>query len=470
VNRAALFAVALFAAYAVLSLLMALQAGCVEAWEGYFESGGARLRYLAWRPRCGGVVGVALLYHGFGGSSEMMGWIGVELARSGYLAVAYDARGHGKSTSTLSYDPSLLVEDYMELARLFGFQGELVLVGHSMGGRAVQELASRLNASRVIVVAAPPAGSPSAPSLLVLAGLDEIFKLGDVAKANLSGWDFYVSSWDDHLTILYSPSAIARILAWFNSNAETAAGQRLVLVLARSLTAAMLLALAPAAVVKGSAKGSGGASFRKLALATALAAPLSLPLYLLFSAVLRAPVAGYVVAIFYGQVVGLAALNARRLRRVWEFARGLGARSIAWGTVAALAAYFLVHEMLQPFFNVEPSFYRLPVVAVLAMLFSPAALLAEAFASQGGGSLARVFAERFAVRLLGFTAAWLVFLAFVGGGYAGYLLVVTYVSLLLLAPLELFAASLAARGAGSVNVVWQPLVLGALLGAVTPLA
>jgi len=25
----------------------------------------------------------------------------------------------------------------MELARLFGFQGELVLVGHSMGGRAV---------------------------------------------------------------------------------------------------------------------------------------------------------------------------------------------------------------------------------------------------------------------------------------------------------------------------------------------
>ena len=67
-------------------------------------------------------------------------------------------------------------------------------------------------------------------------------------------------------------------------------------------------------------------------------------------------------------------------------------------------------------------------------------------------------------------AAWLVFSVFVGGGYAGYLRVVTYVSLLLLAPLELFAASLAARGAGSVNVVWQPLVLGALLGAVTPLA
>jgi len=48
---------------------------------------------------------------------------------------------------------------------------------------------------------------------LVLAGLDEIFKLEDVAKANLSGWDVYVSPFDDHLTILYSPSAIARILA-----------------------------------------------------------------------------------------------------------------------------------------------------------------------------------------------------------------------------------------------------------------
>ena len=71
---------------------------------------------------------------------------------------------------------------------------------------------------------------------------------------------------------------------------------------------------------------------------------------------------------------------------------------------------------------------------------------------------------------MGFAAAWLVFSVFVGGGCAGYLLVVTHVSLLLLAPLELFAASLAARGAGNVNVVWQLLVLGALLGVVTPLA
>jgi pimeloyl-ACP methyl ester carboxylesterase len=170
VNRAVLLA-AFLAAYVALSMLMALQGSGVEVSEGYFESGGARLRYLAWRPR-GRVVGTALLYHGFGGSSEMMGWIGVELARAGYLAVAYDARGHGKSSSTLSYDPSLLVEDFRALARLFNFVGELVLVGHSMGGRAVQDLASRLNASRVVVVAAPPAGSPSAPSLLVLAGFD----------------------------------------------------------------------------------------------------------------------------------------------------------------------------------------------------------------------------------------------------------------------------------------------------------
>jgi len=98
---------------------MALQDSSVEVSEGYFESGGARLRYLAWRPR-GRVVGTALLYHGFGGSSEMMGWIGVELARAGYLAVAYDARGHGKSSSTLSYDPSLLVEDCRALQLHWG--------------------------------------------------------------------------------------------------------------------------------------------------------------------------------------------------------------------------------------------------------------------------------------------------------------------------------------------------------------
>lgn len=467
-NRAVLLA-ALLAAYVALSMLMALQGSGVEVSEGYFESGGARLRYLAWRPR-GRVAGTALLYHGFGGSSEMMGWIGVELARAGYLAVAYDARGHGKSSSTLSYDPSLLVEDFRALARLFNFTGELALVGHSMGGRAVQDLASRLNASRVVVVAAPPAGSPSAPSLLVLAGFDEIFKLGDVAKANLSGWSVYVSPWDDHLTILYSPSAIARILAWVKPGAETAAAPRLALALARSLTAAALLALAPSVLARGGAKGLEGASFRKLAPAAALAAPLSLPLYLALSSILRAPVAAYVVALFYSQAAGVTALSARRLSRVRELAKSVGARTPAWGAVAALAAYFLAHEMLQPFFNVEPSLYRLPVAAALALLFLPAAALTEALAFQSGGSAAESFAKRFAARSVGFLAAWLVFSVFVGGGYAGYLLVVTYVSLLLLAPLELFAASLAARGAGSVNVVWQPLVLGALLGAVTPLA
>jgi hypothetical protein len=236
------------------------------------------------------------------------------------------------------------------------------------------------------------------------------------------------------------------------------------------LTAAALLALAPLVLARGGAKGLGGASFRELAPAAALAAPLSLPLYLALSSILRAPVAAYVVALFYGQAVGVTALSARRLSRVRELAKSVGARTLAWGSVAALAAYFLAHEMLQPFFNVEPSLYRLPVAAALALLFLPAAVLTEALAFQSGGSAAESFAKRFAARSVGFLAAWLVFSVFVGGGYAGYLLVVTYVSLLLLAPLELFAASLAARGAGSVNVVWQPLVLGALLGAVTPLA
>jgi len=55
-------------------------------------------------------------------------------------------------------------------------------------------------------------------------------------------------------------------------------------------------------------------SFRKLALAVALAAPLALPFYLLV--VLRAPVAAYVIAIFYSQTVSLAVLNARKLSRV----------------------------------------------------------------------------------------------------------------------------------------------------------
>jgi len=58
VKRAVSVTVALLAAYALSTLLMALQGASVETSEGYFESGGAKLRYLAWRPRCGPKFGV----------------------------------------------------------------------------------------------------------------------------------------------------------------------------------------------------------------------------------------------------------------------------------------------------------------------------------------------------------------------------------------------------------------------------
>jgi len=64
-------------------------------------------------------------------------------------------------------------------------------------------------------------------------------------------------------------------------------------------------------------------------------------------------VAAYVVALLHSQAVGVTALSARRLSLARELAGSVGARTLAWGAVAALAAYFLVHEMLQLFLNVD---------------------------------------------------------------------------------------------------------------------
>ncbi|RSN68714.1 hypothetical protein D9Q81_05185 [Candidatus Korarchaeum cryptofilum] len=70
--------------------------------------------------------------------------------------------------------------------------------------------------------------------------------------------------------------------------------------------------------------------------------------------------------------------------------------------------------------------------------------------------------------LVSFMIASLILQILVGDGYAGYFLIVTYMSLILLIPIELLASALASRGL-ALNPIWISMVLGLLLGAVTPI-
>ncbi|MEM2245675.1 MAG: alpha/beta hydrolase [Thermofilum sp.] len=471
-QRRLLAAVLLLVAYALLTVYLELGLG-VSRQEGYVESGGAFLRYAEWRP-ASAPRGVAVLYHGFGGSSEMMGWLGVELARNGFHVLAFDSRGHGKSSSSFNITASTLLSDLDALLTAANLKGEpLVLVGHSMGGAAVQTIASRgVPVEALVVIASRPAAeAPANRSLLVLAGLDEIFPPSAIQQQSLRGWDLLVLPLDDHLSVLYSPAAVNGILEWLLGSYASLVGERLLATIARSATALLLMVVVSSLLAAGGPGGTFKASFKRCVLLAVLLAPLAFPAYLLLSRAVPAPVAVYILSVLYTQAAGAAIASRKSLGELTGSSLLMTPRVAASSLAMSAAAYLLLHEALQPFFNVEPSLYRAPLTLLLFLLAFPQAFAFEAFArpSLTGGFAARL-AKSIALRAAGFLAAWAAAAIALGpAGFSGYLLVVTMVSLLLLVPIDAAATSWAARGSPLGNALWTSLTVSLLISAVTPI-
>src|SRR4051812_25574347 len=83
-----------------------------------------------------------LLVHGFGGAKEDFTDFLDDLAALGWHAVSPDLRGHGGSDQPAGeehYDFGLFVDDLVALYEALGWERAVVL-GHSMGGMAVQHL------------------------------------------------------------------------------------------------------------------------------------------------------------------------------------------------------------------------------------------------------------------------------------------------------------------------------------------
>jgi pimeloyl-ACP methyl ester carboxylesterase len=442
----------------------------VEVREGYIFSNDATLRYISWSPK-DEPRGLAVLYHGFGGSSEMMGWIGFELARKGYLAVSYDARGHGKSSSSLSHNVSALLQDFYLIREKFNCSyRETLLIGHSMGGSVAQELASSISPSKIVVIASPPLNrSISSEKLLILAGLDEIFPRNRVMMP--AGWHVYVSALDDHLTILYSPNAIDRIIGWLSGNSETIVLLRLILTLISSISAIFVLILTPAVLVgrrEIKVRSDKGISAKTLLFA-ALLSPISFLFFILLTNLIRAPIASFILGIFYSQALGLSLQFRKNLAKIKWMLGEIKLSSAGLGLLLALFTYLMMHSALQPFLNVEPSTFRLTLIIELLLLFTPAILMLEILIPENRGEFRKILLQRLALMLTSFISALLVFQILIGEGYAGYFLIVTYMSLVLLIPIELLASVLASRGLETMNFIWIPVVLALLLGAVTPI-
>lgn len=192
---------------------------------------------------------VVLVNHGFAGSQQLMLSFSLSLARSGYIAVAFDYLGHGRNLAPLTGDVTRvegatqkLVEQTREVADyavgLPDASGELALLGHSMASDIIVRYAAtdpRVRAT-IAVSMFSTAVTPDAPEnlLVIVGGLEGFLKtealrvqglvtedpkegvtVGDFAAGNARRVVF--ADGVEHVGVLYSEESLREAVRWLNN-------------------------------------------------------------------------------------------------------------------------------------------------------------------------------------------------------------------------------------------------------------
>lgn len=122
-------------------------------------SGGLTLGYREWGRADGPVV---ILLHGLTSNADDWALVGPGLGRR-FRVVALDARGHGRSDWTTTYELSDFRDDVLEAMDVLGVLAAVV-VGHSMGGVTAYLLAAtHPDRVRALVLEDMPAPVPANP-------------------------------------------------------------------------------------------------------------------------------------------------------------------------------------------------------------------------------------------------------------------------------------------------------------------
>ncbi len=198
---------------------------------------------------------VVILCHGLAGDTAMTSSLARAIAKSGYAVIALDFRGHGRNRNPfeVSGDAKQLRED-IDAALLFArtqprFDGQrIALAGHSMGAFAVLAHAQQDPGVAAVVAISGMSrgrGAYAPPNALLiwatgdpagirkgareyaarLAGLEQL--VGDKTYGEPErGTGVRMSEVPgvDHITVLYSPEAARRIVAWLGETLGPGAG------------------------------------------------------------------------------------------------------------------------------------------------------------------------------------------------------------------------------------------------------
>jgi alpha-beta hydrolase superfamily lysophospholipase len=128
-------------------------------WTWYI-SDKTRLYAQSWQPDRP-PVGVVCLVHGLGEHSSRYAHVAAALAEAGYVTLAFDQRGHGKSQGARG-DAASYEQQLDDIKRLLAEAGErfpalpCFLYGHSMGGNLVLNYALRRRTPLAGVIATGP--------------------------------------------------------------------------------------------------------------------------------------------------------------------------------------------------------------------------------------------------------------------------------------------------------------------------
>ncbi|KAH7116767.1 alpha/beta hydrolase fold protein [Dendryphion nanum] len=117
-----------------------------------------------------------LLIHGWCADSHDWSWQ-ISLLSKNYYVIAFDLRGHGRSSAPedVSYDVKTLIEDTAAVLRHLNILKNVIVIGHSMGG-IVTSLFSILKPEfvKAIVFIDPPAWTSAAVAQATLEALPHV--------------------------------------------------------------------------------------------------------------------------------------------------------------------------------------------------------------------------------------------------------------------------------------------------------
>jgi dienelactone hydrolase len=377
-----------------------------------------------YRRNGGAKAPAVVIAHGFAGSRQLMEAYALTLARAGYVAVSFDFEGHGRNPSPMTGDITRVDGTTRLLMRelggvidaalaLPGVDGRVALLGHSMASDIIvrQAIADPRVAATVAVSMFSEAVTASQPrDLLMVTGEWETFLRQDALRnARLAepsategttvgdpsigtGRRAAVAPDVEHVSVLYSPTALREARAWLDaafgrasSGPVSATGGPIVLLLLGIVVLAWPLSrLLP----------KGEMAPTPLSLGTFLLAvvvpAVSTPVLLSFvdTRFLPVLVADYLAG--HLLVYGLIALGLMR----W---RGIKFGPVAWIPALALAVYGILvfggalDRYVASFWPIPA---RLPIIAAIAAGALPY-MLADSLITEGGrAALWRVLAAR----------------------------------------------------------------------------